>query len=180
MIPSARLVQDVEIAEALLGQYLASLAQTTQGLTLRLDQQAAIGAAEQVYPEVWKRLDSARSTASQSGRDLSYYDALRSYIGHDAQRGITKRTTEVSALLVGVLPIAGAVSVTAEGNTEGVRAARDAIATFRQVFPDAPWQAPQTEPVPDLRTGTGKAKLIAVVGATVIVAVVLAFYLGLI
>lgn len=169
------LVQEVEIAEALLEQYLAALGQAdeTGSLTLRLDQEASIGAAAQTYPEIWKRLDSARTLAAGSGRDLSYYDQIRTFVGTDAAHGITSTTTTTSALGLGVLPVMVGSSKTAEGNANGIRAARDAIAVFRHTFPDQSWQA-SGEAVPDLRTGGNHAKIFAVVGAIVLVAALFA------
>jgi hypothetical protein len=174
------IVQSVEIAEATLAHYLASLeaVKSRGNLALRLDQEASIGAAEQCYPEIWSSLDRARQLAASTGRDLSYYDAIRSYVGIDAGRGITQRKTTVSALAVGLVPVVAGATASATGNDEGVRAARDAIAVFRTAFPELPWHQ-SAEPVPELRTGQGPAKIIALVAGTACAAVFVAFYIGL-
>jgi hypothetical protein len=172
------IVQNVEIAEAILEQYVAALAAVNGGgLTQRLDQEAQIGSAEQAYPEIWSSLDRARHAAAATGRDLSYYDAIRGYVGVDSARGVTDRSSKVSALVVGVVPVMGAASVTATGNETGVRAARDAIATFRTAFPELPWNQSAGE-VPELRTGQGPAMAIAAIGAVVLVGAVFAYYAG--
>jgi hypothetical protein len=159
------LQQDVEIAEAVLEQYLAAVGHThSRGeLSTRLDQDAAIGAAEQAYPEIWKRLDSARSHAATTGRDVSRYDQIRTSVGANAARAITSTTTTHS-LFAGVV----GSSKTAEANTDGVRAARDAIDVFRTTFSELPWHT-ATE-IPELRTGRGVAMVIAVIGAVCLVA----------
>jgi hypothetical protein len=175
-----QIVQEVEIAEALLGHYVASLSQAdvaSMMLSLERDQrlanEAAIGSAEQVYPEIWKRLDAARAIAAPSGRDCAYYDQIRSHVGADAANGIKSVTTVTTTNLVGVVPVLHGGSKIAEGNADGVRAARDAIATFRSVFPDLPWHDP-SEPVPELRTGQSTAKLMTIIGALLLVAAIIA------
>ncbi len=163
------LQQDVEIAQAVLGQYLAAVGHThNRGeLSTRLDQEASIGAAEQAYPEIWKRLDSARAHAGTTGRDVSRYDQIRAWVGANTVHGVASTTTTYSAFAA----VAG-TSKTAEGNADGVRAAHDAIEVFRSTFADLPWNA-DTE-VPELRTGRSMAMVIAVIGAILLVATYLA------
>ena len=161
-----QIVQEVEIAEALLGHYLASLDQVDVASTVfamhrdqRLSQEALIGSADQVYPEIWNRLDAARAAAESSGRDLTYYDQIRNYVGADAANGIKSVITISKANLLGALPMLYGNSKIAQGNEEGVRAARNAIATFRSVFPDLSWHT-AAEPVPELRNGRRTATLL--------------------
>lgn len=175
-----QIVQEVEIAEALLGHYVASLAQadvSSMMLSLqrdtRLANEAAIGSADQVYPEIWKRLDAARAIAAPSGRDLAYYDQIRNYVGADAANGIKSVTTVTTTNIVGVFPVLHGGSKIAEGNAEGVRTARDAIATFRSLFPDLQWHDP-SEQVPELRTGRGMAKVLTIIGVLLMVAALIA------
>lgn len=111
------IVQDVEIAEALLEHYVASLGAIDVAsplLTLRYDKRLAhappIGSVEQVCLEIARRLQSARSAAAASGRDLTSYG-------------------EVSPNV-------------AVGSLTGARAARAAIAIFRAVFADLRWRYP--------------------------------------
>jgi hypothetical protein len=162
------LQQDVEIAEAVLEQYLAAVGHTHRGeLSTRLDQEASIGAADQAYPEIWRRLDSARTHAATSGRDVSRYDQIRACVGTNTVHGVTSTTTTHSTF-AGVI----GSSKTAEGNADGAQAARDAIDVFRTTFADLPWHA-ATE-VPELRTGRSMAMVIAVLGAILLVAAYLA------
>jgi hypothetical protein len=159
------IVQDVEVAEALLDSYLAALGHVDaasavfRGGQARLEQEAVIGTIEQTYPEIWRRLDAARAAAVQSGRDIPYYDQMRAYAG----------TFGVTAALK--LPRA----VVAEGNLDGARAARDAIAAFRATFPELAWHS-ASEPVPELRSGRKTAKVISIVGGLLVAALAFAIY----
>jgi hypothetical protein len=171
------IVSNVEIAEALLASYLASLAQAAPTITLhhdtRLDNEAAIGSADQVYPEIWRRLDAARVAAAATGRDLGFYDHVREHIGSDATFGVTSITTISTTTIAGAVPVLHGSRKIAHGNTNGARAARDAIACFRSVFSDLAWRA-GSEPVPELRTGQRTATLLGVVGMLVLAGAIIA------
>src|SRR4051812_35767493 len=92
-----QLVQDVEIAQALLESYLQAAKDanpSTLAMLSNPDSTAlGIGTAEQIFPEIWRRLDAARKAATASGRDLSRYDALRNQVGRSSEQGITSLST---------------------------------------------------------------------------------------
>lgn len=152
------IVQDVEMAAALLDSYRKALGQVDSASAMfgsvgnRMEGEAVVGSIEQTYTEIWSRLDSARAAAGTTGRDVSRYDQIRPYAGI---HGIANELKLKRAVI-------------AEGNEQGARAAADAIAMFRAVFPDLPWHA-SDERVPELRNGRTIATLItiAAVGALI-------------
>jgi hypothetical protein len=173
-----QVVQEVEIAEALLASFQAAVGQANGAFfslnpQVGSEQSAVIGSAEQTYPEVWRRLDAARAIAATSGRDLTYYDQIRAYVGTASEFGLQKVTT-ISAPLRSVGGLFENKRHIATPNADGIRAAHDAIATFKHVFADLAWNR-QIEAVPELRSGRRVARLI---GVLVIVAL-LALYLTL-
>jgi hypothetical protein len=152
------IVQDVEMAAALLDSYRKALGQVDMASAFgtighRLEGEAVVGSAEQMYTELWSRLDSARTAAAGSGRDVSRYDQLRPYAG---VLGVTSEVKLKNA-------------VVATGNDQGARAAAEAITLFRAVFADLPWHA-VNEPVPDVRNGRTIALLITIAAVVALIA----------
>jgi len=113
--------QDVELAQKALERYLAATSDA---------------AREQVYPEIWRRLDSALAGARAEGKDTSRIDAVRAKLG--------------DAALVPPPP----------PDESGIEAARQAFAWFRANY--AALQFSANESIPNL--GPSKTKRFLVYG----------------
>jgi hypothetical protein len=126
------------VASTLADRFRALLANRSSDLG---ELELAIGEAQQIYPEIWRHLDEARTALVDMGRDVSAFDALRAQeLGH---LGVTQVEAETkldyTALMVGALRIH--TVKTATFNRAGYQRAVGACRALMDVMPEVDFKA---------------------------------------
>jgi hypothetical protein len=131
-------VQSIRVATNLAERFGALLrpgTMPTSELELR------IGEAQQLYPEIWRHLDEARTALAAQGRDVAPFDHLRR--DELAHLGVTD--IDVSTQLDYVALIAGRLRTqqvkTATFNVAGYRRALEACRALMGAMPEIDWKA---------------------------------------
>jgi hypothetical protein len=129
-----------------------------------------IGEAQQLYPEIWRHLDDARTALAERGRDVSAFDDLRR--GELAQLGVTDTESTTSldyaGLIMGQLGTVQFKSATF--NAAGYRRALAACRALMGAMPEIDWKAVAEEEEREMRAAgslhsakwTGIAKVIVI------------------
>src|SRR3954454_13712429 len=79
-------VQSIRVADALAQRFRALL---QSGAATASELELAIGESQQIYPEIWRHLDEARTVLAARGVDVSAYDYLRQHEqGHLGVTGV--------------------------------------------------------------------------------------------
>ncbi|HEY4178679.1 MAG TPA: hypothetical protein VGM90_17655 [Kofleriaceae bacterium] len=101
------------------------------GLSLRL------GEAQQLYPEIWRHLDDARTAFATRGTDVSGYDGLRKDEGAGMGAKVETASASYGAGRYGY----DEYTKTADFNVAGLARARQAITVLVSVTPQIDWHS---------------------------------------
>lgn len=171
-------VQSIRVATNLAERFGALLAEskmTVSELELR------IGEAQQLYPEIWRHLDEARTALVERGRDVSEFDHMRR--DELAQLGVTDiesyTTVDYAALIGGALRTKQVK--TATFNVAGYRRALEACNALMRVMPEVDWKALAQAEEKEIRAAgslqtakwKGGAKLIVIAAVLLGVAIII-------
>ncbi len=136
--PAVRSIQIATTLTERFGAILREAGANTEVATLELQ----IGEAQQLYPEIWRHLDDARTVLIGRGTDLAAFDAIRATQGA-SQLAVTDVDVEHGVNLAGLA--FGSIGITqtktASFDVDGYDRAIAACHELRQAMPDVDWQA---------------------------------------
>lgn len=110
---------------------LVGVAGDQEGLSMR------IGEAQQIYPEIWQHLDTARATLAKRGVDVAAFDRIREAEGQALGANVGLETHSYGYGSRGV----DQQVKTAGFNAQGVGRARQACKALMDATPDIDWKA---------------------------------------
>jgi hypothetical protein len=145
--------QSVNISRDLADQFWQVLQAIAEGASGKDDSELSQhrAQAERIYTGIWENLDAAAQMTRNAGRSIAAYEAIRFSPAVDPSVGVTGVKTE----LVDVKHSWNKVTYTFEGsanaNTTGVQAARRAMTTLEDAWPELDWTRPAPMPDVDLR-----------------------------
>jgi hypothetical protein len=163
-------VQSIRVANNLAERFGALI---TPGSMTVAELELKIGEAQQLYPEIWRHLDDARTALAARGTDVSTFDHMRrDELAHLGVTNIDSYTTlDYGGLMMGRL---GTAQVkTATFNVAGYRRALEACRALMTAMPEVDWKAVAHEEEREMRAAgslqtakwTGTAKLIVMAAA---------------
>jgi hypothetical protein len=131
-------VRSLRVASTLADRFRARL---KPGMLSATELELVIAEAQQIYPEIWRHLDEARTALVEMGRDVSAFDALRlAELGHLGITDIDATTPlDLMALMRGRLRV-HAVK-TATFNRAGYQRAVAACRALMDAMPEIDWVA---------------------------------------
>jgi hypothetical protein len=128
---------------AALNQRYGALLRTSTGDSIDA-MELKIGEMNQIYPEIWRYLDEARTALAGRGIEVVDYDALRA-TERPGQLGTESIEVEERFNALGlVTSLAGPAfeqTKTVTYNVEGHRKANAAVHTLKRALPDVDWVA---------------------------------------
>lgn len=138
-------VQSIRVASALLGRFPGLMKQAS---TTESEMELAIGEANQLYPEIWRHMDEAR-TVLAIDHDVARYDALRATVL--AELGIT----EIGFQEINWTTRYGVVVHTTQRKVagfdfEGYQRARTACQALMAAMPEIDWDSLAREDVREI------------------------------
>jgi hypothetical protein len=171
-------IRSIRIATTLNDRFGVILREAQSSNQSVADFELRIGEAQQLYPEIWRHLDEARTALRQRGIAVGDYDALRA----------TERPGELGVSNIesseGVSPIGLAFgqldygeTKTATFNAEGHAKARHACIALMEAMPDVDWNALAKEEDAEIAAmgslNAGKWRTVAIAAAVLLVVLVL-------
>ncbi len=171
-------VQSIRVATNLAERFGALLADRSMPVS---ELELRIGEAQQLYPEIWRHLDEARTALAEQGRDVAEYDHMRR--DELAQLGVTDiesyTTVDYAALIGGALRTKQVK--TATFNVAGYRRALEACNALMRVMPEIDWRALAHAEEKEIRAAgslqtakwKGGAKLIVIAAVLLGVAIII-------
>jgi hypothetical protein len=134
-------VRSIRIANTL-NQRFGTLLREAQDPQTVADFELKIGEAQQIYPEIWRHLDEARTALGQRGVTVEGYDALRATErpGQQAVDNI-EHSEGINPLALAFGSLQYTETKTASFNQEGHKKAARACDELMRAMPEVDWRA---------------------------------------
>ena len=169
-------VRSIRIASTLNDRFGAILREANVHQTVA-EFELKIGEAQQIYPEIWRHLDEARTVLGKRNIQVAHYDELRATERPGQQAvGNIEHAEGVNPL---ALAFGGALHVemkTASFNHEGHAKAREACNALMESMPGVDWRALIREEEAEIAAmgslDASKWRHLVVIGAVVLAVVI--------
>ena len=161
-------VQSIRVASNLAERFGALL---TPGTMTASELELKIGEGQQLYPEIWRHLDDARTALAEQGRDIREFDHLRK--GELAILGVTEIESVQTFDYARLRPT---TIKTASFNVAGYRRALEACHALMRAMPEIDWKALAREEEREIKAAGSlhAGKWLGIVKAAAIAAAVIA------
>jgi len=135
-------VQSIRVATTLAERFGAIVRKANSMISGSVGElELMIGEAQQIYPEIWRHLDEARTQLVERGTDISKFDELRR--GELAQLGVSDidSKTEINYMALMMGRLSYTTVKTATFNVQGYQRAVAACRALMGAMPDVDWAA---------------------------------------